>query len=87
MSFPGEVKMRTLIVEDIASYREMIRDSLKTLFPSMVIHEASGGNEAIQTVRNGVNPVLFWGEYCILSWFFLNLGLWVKVPWKANIIT
>ena len=50
MSFPGEVKMRTLIVEDNASYREMIRDSLNTLFPSMVIHEASEGNEAIRKV-------------------------------------
>ena len=50
MSFPGEMKMRTLIVEDNASYREMIRDSLNTLFPSMVIHEASEGNEAIQKV-------------------------------------
>ena len=50
MSFPGEMKMRTLIVEDNASYREIIRDSLKTLFPSMVIREASEGNEAIQKV-------------------------------------
>ena len=50
MSFPGEMKMRTLIVEDNASYRAMIRDSLKTLFPSIVIQEASEGNEAIQKV-------------------------------------
>ena len=50
MSFPGEVKIRMLIVEDNALYRKMIRDSLNTLFPSMVIHEASEGNEAIQKV-------------------------------------
>jgi DNA-binding NarL/FixJ family response regulator len=50
MSLPGEVKIRTLIVEDNASYREMIRDSLNTLFPSIVIQEASDGNEAIQKV-------------------------------------
>jgi len=49
MSFSGEVA-RTLIVDDSAAYREIIRDSLKTFFPSMVIHEASEGNEAIQEV-------------------------------------
>jgi DNA-binding NarL/FixJ family response regulator len=50
MNFPGEIKLRTLIVEDNASYREIIKDTLKTLFPSMVIQEASEGNEAIQKV-------------------------------------
>ena len=50
MSFSGEVKIRALIVDDSAAYREIIRDSLKTLFPSMVIHEVSEGNEAIQQV-------------------------------------
>ena len=48
MTFSGEVKMRTLIVDDSAAYREIMRESLKTFFPSMVIHEASEGNEAIQ---------------------------------------
>ena len=50
MGFPGEVKLRTLIVEDNASYREIMKDTLKALFPSMVIQEASEGNEAIQKV-------------------------------------
>ena len=50
MSFPGEVKLRTLIVEDNAAYREIIRSTLKTLFPSMVIQEASEGKEALQKV-------------------------------------
>jgi len=51
MDFPGEFKLKTLIVEDSASYREIIRDTLKNLFPSMVIEEASEGNEAIQKVN------------------------------------
>jgi DNA-binding NarL/FixJ family response regulator len=50
MSFPGEGKLRTLIVEDNASYREIIRDTLITLFPSIVIQEASEGNEAIHKI-------------------------------------
>jgi len=50
MSFPGEVDLRTLIVEDNAAYREIIKDTLKTLFPMMIIQEASEGNEAIQKV-------------------------------------
>ncbi len=48
MSFPEEVKVRTLIVEDDAPYREILKDTLKTLFPTMVIQEASEGKEAIQ---------------------------------------
>ncbi len=50
MSFPGEVKVRTLIVEDNAPYREILKDTLKTLFPTMVIQEASEGKEGIQKV-------------------------------------
>jgi two-component system response regulator YesN len=50
MSFPGDVKLRTLIVEDNAAYREIIKDTLKSLFPSMSIQEASEGNEAIRKV-------------------------------------
>jgi DNA-binding NarL/FixJ family response regulator len=50
MSDPGGVKLRTLIVEDNAPYREIIKDTLKTLFPTMIIQEASEGNEAIQKV-------------------------------------
>jgi DNA-binding NarL/FixJ family response regulator len=50
MSFPGEAKLRTLIVEDNAAYREIIRDTLKTLFPSMDIQEASEGKEALHKV-------------------------------------
>ncbi len=43
MSFPGEVKLRTLIVEDNAPYKEIIKDTVKTLFPTMVIQGAPEG--------------------------------------------
>ena len=49
--FSGEpLKMKTLIVEDNANYRRILKDSLQTLFPSMVIHEAAEGNEALERV-------------------------------------
>jgi len=48
MDFPEEVNVRTLIVEDNALYREALRDTIQSLFPSMVIQEASEGNDAIQ---------------------------------------
>ena len=47
MDFGGEVKLKTLIVEDNTAYRGLLRDSLQSLFPSMMIQEASEGNEAI----------------------------------------
>jgi len=51
MDFPAEpVMMKTLIVEDNANYRRVLKDTLQTLFPSMVIHEAAEGNEALQQV-------------------------------------
>lgn len=50
MNFPGEVKLKTLIVEDNATYRGLLRDSLQSLFPSMMIQEAREGNEAFQKV-------------------------------------
>ncbi len=59
MSFPGEVKLRTLIVEDYAPYREIIKETLKTFSPSMVIQEASEGNEAIQKVRTFQPQLIF----------------------------
>ena len=43
-------KLKALIVEDNDSFRETLKDSLQTLFPSMVIHEAGEGGEALQKV-------------------------------------
>ena len=50
MDIPGKVKLKTLIVEDNATYRGLLRDSLQSLFPSMMIHEAAEGNEVLQRV-------------------------------------
>ena len=43
-------KLRTLIVDDNALFRQTFKEILQTLFPSMVIHEASERNEALQRV-------------------------------------
>ena len=51
MHFSGEgLKLNALIVEDNASFSRTLKDSLQTLFPSMVIHEAGKGEEALQKV-------------------------------------
>ena len=50
MSSPEEVMLNTLIVEDNANFRRVLKNNLETLFPSMVIHEAAEGNEALQKV-------------------------------------
>ncbi len=51
MDFSGDVsKLKALIVEDNASFRGTLKESLQTLFPSMVIHEAGEGKEALQKV-------------------------------------
>ena len=50
MDFKGEVKLKTLIVENNASFRGMLKENLLTRFPSMVIQEAEEGKEALQRV-------------------------------------
>ena len=50
MDIPGKVKLKTLIVEDNATYRGLLRESLQSAFPSMMIQEATEGNEALQKV-------------------------------------
>jgi two-component system response regulator YesN len=44
------LSLKTLIVEDNATFRKMLREKLQTLSPSMVIYEAAEGNEALQKV-------------------------------------
>ena len=44
------VKLKALIVEGNTSFRVTLKDSLQTLFPSMIVHEAAEGNEALQKV-------------------------------------
>ena len=50
MSSPEEVMLNTLIVENNANCRRVLKTNLQDLFPSMVIHEAVEGNEALQRV-------------------------------------
>jgi len=50
MSSPEDVMLNTLIVEDNANFRRVLKNNLETFFPSMVIHEAAEGNEALQRV-------------------------------------
>ena len=48
---PGKaLSLKTLIVEDNDSFRGILKKSLESLFPSMVIQEATEGNEALQAV-------------------------------------
>jgi len=49
MAFSEKIlNLKTLIVEDNASFREILKDKLQTLFSSMVIYEAAEGREALQ---------------------------------------
>ena len=50
MDIPGKVRLKTLIVEDNATYRDLLRTALQSAFPSMMIEEATEGNEALQRV-------------------------------------
>jgi DNA-binding NarL/FixJ family response regulator len=44
------LNLKTLIVEDNASFREVLKEKLRTLSPSMEVCEAAEGNEALQKV-------------------------------------
>ena len=44
------LNLKTLIVEDNAFFREMLKEKLQTFSPAMVICEAAEGNEALQKV-------------------------------------
>jgi len=43
--------LKTLIVEDNPSFREILKEKLQTVFPSMVVCEASDGIEALQKIE------------------------------------
>ncbi len=49
----------TLIVEDNASFRQALRDLLQTSFPSMLIHEAGDGLEALRKVDTSKPDLIF----------------------------
>ena len=50
MGFPG-YKVKTLIVEDNATFRVVFKDRLQNLFSSMDIQEAADAYEALQSVE------------------------------------
>jgi DNA-binding NarL/FixJ family response regulator len=43
--------LKTLIVEDSAIFRVLLKETLQSRFPSMEISEAMGGHEALQKVE------------------------------------
>ena len=44
------LNLKTLIVEDSVSFKEILKKKLRSFSPSMVIEEAAEGNEALQKV-------------------------------------
>ena len=50
---------KTLIVEDNAPFRLSLRESLEALFPSMIVHEAAEGGEALQKVESFLPELIF----------------------------
>ncbi len=54
-----ETILRTLIVEDNPTFREIIKEILRAHFPTTVIYEASEGNEALEKVDAFHPQVIF----------------------------
>jgi len=44
------LSLKTLIVDDSVSFREILKEKLRSFSPSMVIHEAAEGSEVLQKV-------------------------------------
>jgi CheY-like chemotaxis protein len=56
----GETNMfKILIVEDSASFRELLRGALETHFPKMAFEEATDGNQALQKVDSFLPDLIF----------------------------
>ena len=56
----GEIKgFKTLIVEDNAPFRLSLKETLQTLFPSMIVQEAAEGGEALQKVESFLPELIF----------------------------
>ncbi len=51
--------MKVLIVEDNANFSRVLKDTLQTLFPSAVIHEAPEGKKALQQVDAFLPHLIF----------------------------
>ena len=50
---------KTLLVEDNRTFREAIRDNLRSQFPSMAIAEAGNGMEALEKVSSFTPHLIF----------------------------
>jgi len=50
---------KTLIVEDSAIYRQLLKEALYSRFPSMDISEAMDGEEALQKVKTLLPDLVF----------------------------
>ena len=51
--------MKVLIVEDNANFSRVLKDTLQTLFPLMVIREAHEGNQALQQIEAFLPELIF----------------------------
>ncbi len=50
---------RTLIVEDSAFYRQLLKEALNSRFPSMEIFEATDGEEALEKIETQPPDLVF----------------------------
>ena len=50
---------KALIVEDSAIFRKLLKDALRSRFPSMEIFEAADGGEAIQRILSNPPDLIF----------------------------
>ena len=50
---------KTLIVEDSPQFRQMLKETLLTRFPSMEVKEAKDGNEVLQMVKTFLPHIIF----------------------------
>jgi DNA-binding NarL/FixJ family response regulator len=51
--------LRTMLVEDNAAFRSMVRDELLSRFPSMKVIEASDGEEAFNGLASNPTDLIF----------------------------
>lgn len=51
--------LKTLIVEDNATFRQSLKELLRTRFPSMPVEEAADGEEALQRIDAIVPDIIF----------------------------
>jgi DNA-binding NarL/FixJ family response regulator len=50
---------KTLIVEDSAFYRQLLKEALHSRFPSMELFEAADGEEALRKIKDSLPNLIF----------------------------